>query len=449
MAFLSGAGGNPANSKARIAAQTALGLPPAEAAWRDMNFNGPFGVVTPGSVRPAVISAGGAPQPRIPGKVVVANPTLSIGDFDPSNPALYHVLAQLFEQYDLSTIATTGSRWDFNRAGASSGPPALGLLVDDDVNPRLRYFDCEVQSFAIISADDNLVMQAVLGQPWVDGWGVPVQTIGTGSDIPSFRSGISGVTWDADADDEDYFLRIDVDNGSSWDVSAKVGTGGAYSTQFTITEGVWAIGVDENGNRWPRAESPIEIFVPVGATMTVLDEFQVPKRRAAWAQSLATERFFPRVSAFVLIDGALFEIQGSWTFQVGWEQMETRGDRSRRSGGRVNRSGMFVGTFEFQRQAADVDMQRRLVEADNVSVLIDGEINVDIPTTSPLTRYRMLAGMPQASVTGDLFNAGEGATNRDETVVLESAIPTASVVHRGITLDQFVHVVIDSDVSAL
>lgn len=449
MSFPNAATGNPVNTKRRVAFQPTNGVPVNDgAAYVDfLTYGGPI-TLDPSVVDRLALSGSGAPKPPLPGKIPVVGGPFANGDADPANRGLMRFLASLYGKHDF-TDNTTWQLWDFNLDGATSNDQRLCLLNDNDVLWRQRFFDLLITGLQVsASANDNLAVEFPFVCANVDFFGVPTQTAGTGSDLPALKGFSTGNTaLPEDTADYDIFIRVDSISGDDITISVKIGTGSAYSNSQVVTAGQWNRLQDESGARIGLYASQAQVYWDTGFTLTALDEFQIPASMDAWTPTLATDRPIASVNTAFILDGEEIRVEGGWNVDLSWSTAEVRPDVSGKLGGNVRRAGELTATITPTRDLADVKLQRKILHADEVSLVIDAFTDVEIPSAS--RPYRFLQVFPALRPSGQMFGTEPGGENLDESFVLTAGEPATTFNYDGMTFDSHAHVVIENDVATL
>lgn len=445
MAFLSGAAGEPSNSKLRVATQSTQGVPPAEAGYVDFRVdNNPFSV-TPNRVPRAAIQSGGVRAKPLIGKLPLGGEAIDYGDFDPANRGQLRMLANVFRKYTL-TDNTTWYRYQFSRNASTAAAEFLAYLSDNDVNPRMRAFDVKHGGFSLSgSPNGNLRLTSPWAGVYFDHFGAPTQTAGTGSTVPKIR-GFWEHNYTADATDKDIHVRFDTD-ASPYTISVKVGSAAVYSNTQTLTEGTWLDLEDESGTILGVPGERVQLYIESGATITALDEFEFEKNRDSWSQSLTAAHPLAVVQGVAQIDDVDVTIEGSFDLTAAYETFELRPDIFRRQGGRVRRTGDLMVTLNLSRDLVDLALQKPLVVGSTIKMALDFQTSETITTGQ---RYRLIALMPELTVEGTTYAVSQGGTNIEEQYVLSASSDTGTTMtYDGITCTSHLGLYVDTNQSAL
>ncbi len=441
--FLSGATGDPINSKRRVAPQAARGIP-ATTGFRDFrSYLGPIRINSQEIERQAVIP-GGAPSANLTGKMAIEGGPLSIGDLDPANPGLVNMLANVFGRY-LLTDQTTYQEWIFALDQATAADPFLTLLEDNDVLPRFRVTDLLLGGFDLqAQPGSNLAITFPFAASEFDLHGEPAQTAGSGSTLPILKRTWAG-NW-AEVD-QDLYIRVDADNGSDADISVKVGAASAYSNQQNVIYGQWNRLQDESGARVGKIAEQVMLYWPASPTLVALDEFQVPQNRASWAQTLGVERPISSVNTTFVLDGVEIRVEGGWTVSAAWQNLNRVDDVAGRQGAFVERTGQLAVTVTPTRRLTDLTLQAAIANAQTVSIVIEAETDVEIGASG--RPYRQLLICPRLTASGATYGAEAGGQNRDESLTLTAAVPESTFAYGGFNVDSHCAVILENDVAAL
>lgn len=448
-AFLSGFSGDPINFKRRTAPQATRGLP-ATTGWRDIRTLGGPVLVSPQTIQRQAINTGGAPLRPLAGKAEMGGGPFDMGDVDPADYGLIHMLANVFGQYSVTNVTGSVYMWRFSLAEATSAAAFLSLLDYDDVKPLHKFFDIALGGFTMEAAPGENFRIAF---PFAAGGfvraGDPEQETGTASTLPVVRKTWPG-NW-ATTDDQDIWVKILTDNADgTWEVQAGLGSSTVeptFSDTRTMTEGQWFRLFDTDGSRiGTKAEQP-EAYWPVGATLVELDVFRIPKRpETIFSPSLGTSRAISSVNTSFILDGEETRVEGGWTVEAAWDTLEGRPDTGGRQSATVRRAGQLRGTITPTRDLVDLTLQYALDQGEPVSVVVDAETDEEIAAGYP---YRVLVVAPAGQPEGDLFSVEPGADNREEEVALVAGVPDASLSYAGLTFGSHLEVVVWNNLSAL
>ena len=417
-------------------------------------YGGPV-VIEPSEVDRMALSGSAAPLSALPGKVSLSGGPLEIGDADPANKGMLRLLANAFGAY--TTTSAGGATYythDFKLTGSTTPSSFLSLVNDNDVLPRARFFDMLTGGFNISAApNSNLSVSFPFALGEYDFHGIPYQLAGSGGTAPRLKRTWSG-NWIADATDKDIYAKAVTDNGATWVFNFKVGAAASYSQAVTVTEGQWCRIKDESGNLCGYVGESVMFYIPSGWDGSANDEFVFPKRRAAQAQSLTTERPIAAVDTIFVLDGVEKRVEGGWDIAGEWESLDTFEDTAGRQGATVERSGQFNVTITPTRRIIDLDLQYAIHEATNVALYIDCYTRGTISGTSPLRPYRMLFAAPSCKVFGPLFGTEPGGRNREESPRIVCAVPASAGSYTGpydssaLTFASHFHVWVENDLSS-
>lgn len=394
-------------------------------------YGGPI-VIEPSEVDRMALSGSAAPLSALPGKVSLTGGPIEIGDADPANKGMLRMLANAFGAY--TTTSAGGATYythDFKLTGSTTPSSFLSLINDNDILPRARFFDMLMGGFNVSAAPgDNLSISFPFACGEYDFHGIPYQLAGTGGTVPRLKRTWSG-NWIADATDKDIYCKAVTDNGATWVFQFKVGAAASYSQNVTVTEGQWCRIKDESGNLCGYVGESVMFYIPSGWDGSANDEFVFPKRRAAQAQSLTTERPIATVDTIFVLDGAEKRIEGGWQISAEWESLDSFDDTAGRQGATVERSGQFNVVITPTRRIIDLDLQYAIDQATNISLYIDCYTRSTISGTSPLRPYRMLFAAPSCKVFGPLFGTEPGGRNREESPRIVCAVPATAGTYTG------------------
>jgi hypothetical protein len=457
MSFLSGATGDPINTKNRIAEQPVNGVPlNMSAAKSDFRIWGSPIVMSLSEIERLALSGTGEPLGILPGKLNLPTLDLDFGDVDLTDRGQMHMWANLFRAYDHDDVTTYQRWWFYRGAQLASGGAAYNrstLWHDNDVLPRMRLHDLIVGGITLTaSPDSNLQMVCNVAGAEMDFNGAVAQTVGSGSTLPVFRRnwGADDETgnWAADATDQDVYVRKNSHSSNNIVVSVKVGAGSAYSATQTVVAGEWTRLYDESGAKIGKRREQLMIYWPVGFTLTDTDEFTVSKRTAAWTPSLPTTRPAASVNSLMFYNGSEMRIEGNWEISSAWDNINPRPDIHGAQGATVYTTGALRTRVSIAKDVIDLKIQRRLLSGEaTVSLVMDVETDVEIAGAS--RPYRMLRVMPQCRHSGPTFGTEAGGTNREESFTLVAEVPDASFEYDSLTFTAHDTTVIENDATAL
>lgn len=452
--FLSGAAGDPINLKRRVALQSTLGIP-ALTNFVDTRTNGGPFTINKAIVDRLAIIAGGAPPVPLPGKALMQGGPFDMGDFDPADPGLLAMFANVFKRYDV-TDNTTWHRWKYALDGTNQPDASyLTWLNDNDVLPRTRINDVLLGGFTLnAEPGGNFQIEFPFVAGAYDFWGDVVEEAATGTPVAPIILRTSPENWELDAFDGDLFLRVESIASDVITLKAKIGSASTYgSFDFTYTTGnnPGAIIDSNTGLEYSGRcrESPL-VYWNAGdeAGLTALDEWSVPKRRDAWTPSLATDHAVPAVNTRLYLNDEFIRAEGGYTLTAEWGTLEALQDVSFEQGATVRRKGRLNVTLELTRELADLALQKVLHERDEAAIVIEVcSDDVIDATPDPDQRFRALFVLPAASISGDMYGVESGGENTEETVTLTAGVPDSTYTFAGVGFDSHLNVLIDTDVS--
>jgi hypothetical protein len=454
--FLSGAAGDPINLKRRVALQSTLGIP-ATSGFVDTRTNGGPFTINKAIVDRLAIVASGAPPTPLPAKALMQGGPFDMGDFDPADPGLLAMFANVYKRLDV-TDNTTWHRWKFGLDGSLHSEAAyLTWLNDNDVLPRTRVNDVLLGGFTLnAEPGGNFQIEFPFVAGAYDFWGEPVQTVNSGSTLPILLR-TAGENWFLDATDGDIFIRIEtVGTDGTVTYKAKVTTAaafGAFDSTYILGNSPGVILDSNTGLEIGTCRESPRIYWPAGATLadggaTGGDIFQIPKRRVAWTPSLATDHAIPAVNTRLYLNDEFIRAEGGYTLTAEWSTLEAQQDVSFEQGATVRRKGRFNVTLELTRELADLAIQKVLHEREEASVVIEVcSDDVIDATPNPDQRFRALFVMPAMAISGDMYGVESGGENTEETVTLTAGVPDSTYTFDGIGFDSHAHVLIDTDVA--
>lgn len=448
--YLSGATGDPINLKRRVALQSTLGIP-AITGFVDTRTNGGPFTINKAIVDRLAIIAGGAPPVPLPSKALMQGGPFDMGDFDPADPGLLAMFANVYKRLDV-TDNTTWHRWKFALDGTSHTEAAyLTWLNDNDVLPRTRVNDVLLGGFALnAEPGGNFQLEFPFVAGAYDFWGDPALENGTGTLPIVLRT--SEQNWYLDAVDGDLFIKVVSDVGGLITYLAKVTTAapyGAITSTYQLGEAPGVIIDSTSGLEIGTCRETPRIYWPVGSTLILDDEFSIAKRRAAWTPSLATDHATPAVNTRLYLNDEFIRAEGGYTINAEWGTLEALQDVSFEQGATVRRKGRFNVTIELTRELADLAMQKVLHEREEAAIVVEVcSDDVIDATPVPDQRFRALFVFPACAISGDMYGVESGGENTEETVTLTAGVPDTTYTFDGIGFDSHANVLIDTDVSA-
>lgn len=454
--FLQSATGDPVLTKRRSARQSARMVPPGESAFKDFRNNGGPIAITSAEIVRQNISAGGAPQPKLTGKRGGNTGSMAFGDLDPVNLGQLHMFANVMKKYAY-TDNTTWQKWQFDLSQATSADAYVALLNDNDVTPRMRFRDVLYGGFQLgAQPNGNLSLTAPFVYGELDLHGASTQTAGTSSDTYHLR-GTWDQQWAADATDKDLYIKRISKSGSVWSMKAKIGSGSAYSSGFSVTEGLDSAGnpiytnvLDETGALIGTWAEPVKIHIPASAVGTDNDIWKFPKRRASWSQSLDAERAISSVESIFFIDGEEVRIDGGFAYNFAWARNEALPQVSGRQGATVDRGGDLMVTLTPTRRITDLRLQKAIFLGSTVSAVLDSRTSSNISGAS--RPYRGVLMLPAVKLFAEMFDTAVGGQNKDEAPVGQAGLPTSTFTYTdsvlgSLTTDSHASLVLENDVT--
>lgn len=445
-AFFDSKAGDPASLIRMIYAQTADGIPAADASLIPYKSMGGKFTPSPKRIRRAALLTRPMRDVDIRSKVTMEGGALNLGDLDPGNHMQLASLVSFHQGYAVST-ADGHSRWRISQRQAEDGTQTLAKYThinDSDKGIPIRNTDCLCSGITLgIQPGQNALFRA----QWVAGrhdfWGAPTVT-GTGVVSPKLRgttsdaaSGFTG-NWAADATDKDVLIKVISDTATEVVFQAKEAAAGTYSSSQTATKGVWCYVYTGTSGTIPLGgrAAQVEVYFPVGANNSFVDAdvWTFPKRRILSVSDTdyPTTRTVAETQFRFLLNGTAIYCDGGVTIN------ETVPGASARmvAGGEqaigTDRFGQHDVTVTLNRRMVNLDLQKALMTADTVSLVAEGRNDVIVGTS--LYYYGMAAVLPKLSFdAGEMHDAEDGAQNRDEVMTLRAAIPSSDFTYDGIT----------------
>ena len=453
-AFFNSTAGDPASLTRLLAFQTADSVPCLDTALVPYKSYGGVLSPAPTQIRRQAVQTRPMRELDMQSKIDNSGRMLHLGDIDPSNHAQLALLLSLFQGYSVAT-ANSHSRWRISQQQAIDGTQLLKKLThinDSDKGIPIRHVDMIAKSLELaISPRSNASLRFGVEAGRFDYWGVPTLT-GTGLVLPTLRGTTTG-QWDPDATDKDVFIQITSDSATEVVFKCKEATAGSYSADQTATKGEWCYvytGASATVPLGGRA-GQVEIYFPTGADNSFVnaDVWEFTKRRVLSVvdTDYPTPRPLAETQFRFEINGEAIYVDNGVTLNV-----DVPGAVTRYAAGGVqaigtDRKGQHDVTVSLNRRLVDLELQKALMTADQVSLVIDGRNDTVVGTS--VYYWGAWFVLPYLSVEGVMHDADEGAQNYDETLTLKAAIPTTDFSYGGITdFAADLEVVFDTDIVA-
>lgn len=436
----------------RSAVQAVRGVP-ASTSFRDFESGGSPWAITTGLVDAAAFSGTGAPNPQQRGKDELSS-DISMGSVDINNHGLLLFLANLLRAYDINNLGTGVEEWLFGFERGTDAAPFLTSLEDNDVAPRMRLVDHLITSLTLSAQAGNpfaLSFGALAG--YADFHGDPTQTTGTGSTLPEVLGDWGNAHSEGTPDDIDLFLTVDTDNGDgTFEILARVGIAAATgTTTFTVTPGIRARIFDEDGNAiGGRQALQPSVFFPAGATLVALDEFRIPARRAAWAQTILPEKRIGTSEAFVLIDGVESDAEGGFELSVERPDSVQNPHLSRAQGWTTKQQGPLPAVLNLTQEITGWSEQERMHLSDSqnrVPVVIDARHDALIGATVFKGKFQVV--LPACQVSGQLFSPAELSTETQEAPTMTAHDPVSPYTYDGVSYSGHIGIRVVTEIATL
>lgn len=458
--FFTGLTGDPAALHRAIRSQPTRGLPVTEVGgtFRDfLSFGGAIPLTREVIDRQAFSTAGEEKTP-LRGKMQLPATVTRLGDLDPSDYGLLHFVTNVIGKYSVANTPNSASvkRWHIDKLQATTADRYLSILEHDDINPAKRLHDVRAGGLTIgASPNGNLSVGVNYAAGGYTMGGIVDQEVGAASTLPVIRKTWPG-NFALDAIAGDIWIKILTDlTGGQWAVQVGVSSSGAapvFADTRTMTEGQWFDLFDIDGSRiGVKAEQP-QAFWPVGATLVVLDQFRVPKRRVNWTESLGTNHAISSVSASLLLNLTdQIPVEGGWEISIAQATFENVPDVFGQQGHTVRKRGALQTRLTLTREIEDLTVQKALHEAEVVSAVIDAETEVKVGAT--IYPFRFVALLPRLIIQGPMYAVNEGATEAQENPTFRAGEPDATFTYTAesgdIETDAAVAIILESDIAAL
>lgn len=447
--FVGGATGTTTNLERRIAIQPLKDEPPSSGFVGFLSMGGSFGI-NYGSIPRAVIGSGGAPRAPLPGKNTVTDAPLFFGDSDGANLGQLHCLANLFGHYDV-TDNTTYYDWVFGLDGGTDAALYLTSQEDTDIIPRGTFYNWRVDGLEVSAGpNDNYAIQFGRSVPNYHNWGLPVQTVGSGSTLPTVLGSVALDHYEVDGTDADMYIAVGVPVAlPDLTVDAKKTLAASYFSNdqpYVLGDSGVRL-LDETGDFYGAlfADQP-RVFWASGSTLVALDEFQIPNRLAAWTPDPVIEFPISSVNTRWFLDGEELNAEGGYSITAGWDGTGLVPDTTGAQGGAADRTGFFNATVNPTRQILDITIQEMLATGKQLSCVIEGVSDAVISGT---VHHEFTHVFPSVRVTGEGYGVNEGGTNREESPVLVAGVPAAPFSYKGKSFASHYHVWIRNNFATL
>ena len=452
--FFNSTAGDPASLTRMLAFQTTDGVPCLDAALVPYKSYGGVLSPSPTNIRRQAILTRPMRELDMRSKVDNAGRTLHLGDADPSNHAQLAFLLSLFQGYDLAT-ADGHTRWRISQQQAIDGTQLLKKLThinDSNKGIPIRHTDVIARSLELsISPRQNAFLRFGVEAGRFDFWEVPTIT-GTGLVRPILRGTTPG-NWDLDATDKDVFIKVISDDATTVTFQAKEATAGSYSSSQVANKGEWTYVFTGASSTVPLGgrAAQVEIYFPTGANNSFVDNdvFEFAKRRTLSVVDgdYPTPRPLAETQFRFEINGEAIYVDNGVTLNVDVPGAVTRYAAGGEQAIGTDRKGQHDVTVSLDRRLVDLELQKALMTADQVSLVIDGRNDTVVGTS--VYYWGMWFVLPYLSVEGTMHDAEEGAQNFNETLTLRAFVPESDFSYGGITdFAADLEVVVDTDLVA-
>lgn len=452
--FFNSTAGDPASLTRMLAFQTTDGVPCLDAALVPYKSYGGVLSPSPTNIRRQAILTRPMRELDMRSKVDNAGRTLHLGDADPSNHAQLAFLLSLFQGYDLAT-ADGHTRWRISQQQAIDGTQLLKKLThinDSNKGIPIRHTDVIARSLELsISPRQNAFLRFGVEAGRFDFWEVPTIT-GTGLVRPILRGTTPG-NWDLDATDKDVFIKVISDDATTVTFQAKEATAGSYSSSQVANKGEWTYVFTGASSTVPLGgrAAQVEVYFPTGANNSFVDNdvFEFAKRRTLSVVDgdYPTPRPLAETQFRFEVNGEAICVDNGVTVNVDVPGAVTRYAAGGEQAIGTDRKGQHDVTVTLDRRLVDLELQKALMTADQVSLVIDGRNDTVVGTS--VYYWGMWFVLPYLSVEGTMHDAEEGAQNFNETMTLRAFRPESDFSYGGITdFAADLEVVVDTDLVA-
>ena len=445
-AFFDSKAGDPASVTRLFYAQTADGIPAADASLIPYKSNAGKWTPSPKRIRRAAVLNRPMRETDIRSKVEMVGGLLNLGDLDPGNHMQLASLISYHQGYDVTT-ASGHTRWRISQQQVDDGTAAYAKYThinDSDKGIPIRTTDniCSGLELGILPGQNaSLKAQWVAGRH--DFWGAATIT-GTGLVAAKIRgttsdaaSGFTG-NWAADATDKDVLVKIISDDASTVTFQIKEAAAGTYSSSQVATKGVWCYAYTGTSGTIPLGgrAAQVELYFATGSNGDFVDNdvHTFPKRRilSVAPTDYPTLRTVAETQFRFLLNGTAIYCDGGVTIKESVPGAAARLVAGGEQAIGTDRFGQHDVTVTLDRRMVDLDLQKALMTADTVSLVAEGRNDTIVGTS--LYYYGMAAVLPKLSFDdGEMHDSEEGGQNRDEVMTLRAGIPDSDFTYDGLT----------------
>lgn len=363
-----------------------------------------------------------------------------MGDLDPANIGQAMLMLQLMQGYDVD-VSGAHHRFRFSQQQSVDGTPwnkKLTYLNDTDKGIPARFTDLIVKGFTLTLANGqnaNLTFDVRNGK--MDYWEPGVVT-GTGVVAPILRHYYTG-NWTADGVDSDAIITIVSDTATTVTFTYQTGAGGTPSANQTATKGVWTYIWTGSPATAPlgKRRQQIQVYFPEGADGSFVDDdvWTFANRMEAGLgvedDDYAVQHPIAEVQCRFILNGEEFFVDNGVTVTVDVADVVNRYAVGQEQPVATDRKGEQVVTVEINRRLVDLELQKRLLNREDASLVI--ECVSDDPIGATAAYYGVIFVMPLLTLSGPAHDAESGATNYDETITLMAAKPSSNFTYGSIT----------------
>lgn len=452
--FFNSTAGDPASLTRLMAFQTADSVPCLDAALVPYKSYGGVLSPSPTTIPRQAILTRPMRELAMRSKVDNAGRSLSMGDIDPSNHGQLMLLLSLLQGYDLAT-ADGHTRWRISQQQAIDGTQLTKKLThvnDSNKGIPFRHVDMLARSLELaISPRQNASLKFGVEAGRFDFWEIPTVT-GTGVVKPILRGTTAG-NWASDATDKDVFIKVMSDTATTVTFQAKEATAGSFSSSQVATKGEWTdvyTGASSSVPLGGRA-AQVQVYFPTGidGTFVDLDVWEFLKRRVLTVvdADYPTPRPLAETQFRFLLDGVPIYVDNGVTLNVDVPGAVTRYAAGGEQAIGTDRKGQHDVTVSLDRRLVDLDLQKALMTADTVSLVIEGRNDTVVGTSAYYWGAAFI--LPYLSVEGTMHDAEEGAQNYNETLTLRAFKPETDFTYGSITdISADLEVIWDTDLVA-
>lgn len=445
--LLQGATGQPVKTVWRFAPQTSRTIP-AITGFVDARTNGGGPGMSPSTVKRMLLNPSTEPLQELDGKLVFSPDPIDFGDISVTNKGFLYSLLNWYGKYAIADN-TTYYTWTLGRDQATSFADYVTLIGDNDIIPRTRWKDGLAKTITMTAkAGGNFQGTAAFLVGSMDMFGDPTQTTGTGAALPILAGYYANQMSSLDATDKNVVIKIIT--GASNLIKSRLGAGSYTGATYAFALDTYSPLTDEADlpiGKW--ADQVNALFVTGVGTLTDNDVYTIPKRRAAWTPSYATDQPLPSINVKMSLNGVTTRMEGGITIKYDRPGAQAVPDVFGRQSATVRDTGQREVEITVAREVLDLDLQAALINGSPVAFDVDAK--VDTVIGSSVTKfYRQVQSFPACKLSGNpVFQTKPGGTDRGETFVLKARVPDSAHTYDGVSYSNAANMTLYSNQSAL